>query len=413
MLSLGMAFIAKPRLLMIDELSLGLAPTIIDMLLEIVQQIHENGTTVVLVEQSVNTALKLAHRCVFMEKGEVRFSGPTAELLQRPDVLRAVYLEGSASAVASGDGVRGARAGRARAGPATKVSGNGDERPVTLETVGLTKHYGGITANDDVSLQVREGEIVGLIGPNGAGKTSLFDVISGFTEPDAGRLYLLGQDVTDLAAHLRSRRGLARSFQDSRLWPSLTVREALAVSFEHVIAERSALAAVIPITAVTEAEAEVSGRVDELLQLLGLQAFRDKFVSELSTGSKRIVEIAATMAQRPAVLILDEPSSGIAQKETEELLPFLRGVRDQLDCSMLVIEHDMNLITRLADRIYALDQGAVVAMGTPDEIVRHPRVVESYLGSMAQELQTGGSAPRRPPKAKIQRQTRTTGLKAK
>jgi branched-chain amino acid transport system ATP-binding protein len=149
-------------------------------------------------------------------------------------------------------------------------------------------------------------------------------------------------------------------------------------------------------------------RVDELIELLHLEAFRDKFVSELSTGSRRIVEIAVILAHQPSVVILDEPSSGIAQKETEALGPLLRQVRDHLSCSMLVIEHDMPLITSLADRMLALDQGRVITEGTPDDVINHHLVVESYLGAegYADLVRPDGGARKRKPARKRAAPTR-------
>ena len=397
MLSLAQAFIAKPKLLLIDELSLGLAPTVVESLLEIVRAIHRQGTTVVLVEQSVNTALKVAQRAAFMEKGEVRFEGPTEELLQRPDILRAVFLKGAASkgglqartAQTGRDGQRSPRAMR-------KVRSEILERPTVLKTRGLSKRYGGVVAVDDVDLDLHDGEILGLIGPNGAGKTTVFDLISGFTPSNRGRLEFMGIDVTDWNATQRARAGLGRSFQDARLWQALTVKEAIAVACERHVEITSPVAAIFSTPIADESEREVDRRVEELIELLSLQAFRDKFVSELSTGSRRIVEIAAILAHQPTVVILDEPSSGIAQKETEALGPLLRQVRDHLSCSMLVIEHDMPLITSLADRMLALDTGRVIVEGTPHDVINHPAVVESYLGSEGYaDLMSSGRARRK------------------
>jgi branched-chain amino acid transport system ATP-binding protein len=388
MLSLAQAFIAKPRLLLIDELSLGLAPTIVESLLEIVREIHRNGTTVVLVEQSVNTALKLAKRAAFMEKGEVRFEGPTAELLNRPDILRAVFLKGGASEkkVSKTNGT----SERERKTKRDEIK----QRPVVLKTTGLSKNYGGVLAVDDVNIDLHEGEILGLIGPNGAGKTTLFDLISGFTPTNGGRLEFMGLDVTELSATQRARAGLGRSFQDARLWQALTVREAICVAAERHIDVKTPLAAIFNTPLQQDSEADVFRETEELIELLSLQAFRDKFISELSTGSRRIVEIAAILAHRPSVIILDEPSSGIAQRETEALGPLLRQVRDHLNCSMLVIEHDMPLITNLADRMYGLEQGRVICEGTPEEVINHPAVVESYLGSEGLSELSGNGAKR-------------------
>ncbi len=395
MLSLAQAFIARPKLMLIDELSLGLAPTIVESLLEIVRAIHDNGTTIVLVEQSVNTALKLAKRAAFMEKGEIRFTGPTEELLKRPDILRAVFLKGGARQQQEGQPNRGGSGGRSHAGAQRpRSTGSARERaalerrrkailkrPIVLQTRGLSKRYGGIIAVDDVDLNLHHGEILGLIGPNGAGKTTIFDLVSGFTPTNGGRIEFMGFDVTRWPPSDRARAGLGRSFQDARLWQALTVKEAIAVACERHVDVTSPLPSIFSTPLAQDSEAEVMRRVEELIELLRLGAFRDKFLSELSTGSRRIVEIAAILAHEPTAVILDEPSSGIAQRETEALGPLLRQVRDHLGCSMLVIEHDMPLITNLADRMYALDQGRIIVAGTPQDVINHPAVVESYLGA--------------------------------
>jgi ABC-type branched-subunit amino acid transport system ATPase component len=276
--------------------------------------------------------------------------------------------------------------------PSRKPSKNGQRvgPTVVLETENLTKRYGTVAAVSGLGLALHEGEILGLIGPNGAGKTTVFDLLTGLLPVDDGAVYLAGVDVTDWPAHVRARCGLGRSFQDARLWPSLTVREALAVAMERHVEVPEVLPALVGLPAVGDSEAAVAMRVDELIELLGLGAFRDKFVAELSTGSRRIVEIGAMLAHRPRVLLLDEPSSGIAQKETEALGPLLRDVQHQLACSMLVIEHDMRLITGLADRIVALDLGQVIADGTPAQVTSNARVIDSYLGEMADEVVPAG-----------------------
>jgi branched-chain amino acid transport system ATP-binding protein len=404
MLGLGQAFICRPRLLMIDELSLGLAPSIVQQLLDIVREIHAQGTTVVLVEQSVNVALSLCERAVFLEKGEVRFEGRTEDLLEREDVLRSVFLEGAAAAMgdeaatsssskpheeSEDDAVIGqALAAAPTTMPArTRIDLAALEavgwRPVVaLETVDLRKRFGGIAAVDGVDLKVHQGEILGLIGSNGAGKTTILDLISGFTPLDSGRVMLDGQDVTFWTPDARARARLGRSFQAASLFPSLTVREAVAVALERHIPMRDpftlAFQAIAP--SAKESELDVDLRVEDLIELMGIGAFRDKFISELSTGSRRIVDIACSLAHDPKVLLLDEPSSGIAQRETEQLGPLLQRIQQELGASLLVIEHDMPLITSIADRLICLELGRVIAEGSPDEVINHPQVIASYLG---------------------------------
>ena len=374
MLALAQAFMTKPRLLLVDELSLGLAPTVVGHLLEVLRTVHAAGTTIVIVEQSVNVALTLAQRAVFMEKGEVRFTGPTADLLERPDLLRSVFIR---------QGPRAAAAGPPASPPP-------DDAPVLLSCRGIVKRFGGIHAVDEVDLDLRQGEILGLIGQNGAGKTTLFDCISGFLPIDAGRVELRGRDVTAWAPHERARAGLGRSFQEALLYPSLTTWETIAIAFERHLTSKEMVAAALHLPASYESETDLAGRVEALIDLMGLNAFLDKLLGELSSGSRRIVELACILAQDPAVVLLDEPSAGVAQRETEALGPLLRRVQAYTGCSMLVIEHDMPLIAAVSDEVIALELGGVIARGTPQEVLSHPRVVESYLGTDAAAIARSG-----------------------
>jgi ABC-type branched-subunit amino acid transport system ATPase component/predicted MFS family arabinose efflux permease len=404
MVVLAQALMGQPKLLLIDELSLGLAPVVVEKLLETGRQLASDGITVVLVEQSVNVALTVAERAVFMEKGEIRFAGPTRELLERPDVLRAVFLQGASQAMGNGQARARAR-GRQQ---------DFSEAPPALEVRGLTKSFGGVNAVTDVSLQLREGQILGLLGPNGAGKTTLFDLISGFVLVDSGRVLLHGLDITDLPPDARARLGLGRSFQDSKLFPSMTVGDAIRVAFERHIAVRDPLAAALNLPAVGDSEAAINERVDELIETLGLGAFRNKFVSEISTGTRRLIDLACILAHEPTVILFDEPSSGIAQRETEALGPLLRRIRDITNSSLLVIEHDMPLLTSLADEVVALDLGRVVTQGTPDEVVNDPRVVMAYLGSGHDAVARSGALPvSKPPQKSTQKSTQKQASAAK
>jgi len=414
MLALGMAFIERPRLLMIDELSLGLAPAIVEQLLPIVRDIAAQGTTIILVEQSVNLALTIAQTAYFMEKGEIRFHGPTAELLERPDVLRSVFLEGAQAGMNNGAARNGSTNGVATEPPtlatepppatpapvpndtpaaparleasAGEPHRNGDAPPpVRLGLHDVTRRFGGLAALTDVSLQAAAGEIVGFIGPNGAGKTTLFDAISGFISVDRGTI-VLGEgdnavDVTRLSAAARAKLGLGRSFQDGRLFPNLTVAETVSMAFERHLDARDPVAAALRLPSVWNTEQDVAEEVERLVELLGIADFRDKLVRELSTGSRRIVDLACQLALNPTVMLLDEPSSGIAQREAEALGPLLLRVREQTGATLLVIEHDVPLLLGIADRIVALDLGIVVADGPPADVVNDPVVVHSYLGT--------------------------------
>jgi ABC-type branched-subunit amino acid transport system ATPase component/predicted MFS family arabinose efflux permease len=452
MLGLSMAFMCRPKLLVIDELSLGLAPSIVEELLEVVRSLQARGISIIIVEQSINVALTIADRAYFLEKGEVRFEGPTAELVERDDIVRSVFLSGAApSADTNGDAAPGddgqprdydawTRAqlydlaqqrdlpGRSRMSKAELVAalaaadaataagsgkghgvrardledtselaaiGSGDDdghgRVPLLEVEGLRKRFGGITAVDGTDFVLRDEEILGLIGPNGAGKTTIFDLISGFERADEGRIVLCGIDVTDLSAYQRAWLGLGRSFQDARLAPSLTVAENIALSLERHLYLRDHLASLLNLPGVAQLERDIAWSVHDLIELMNLGAFRDKFARELSTGSRRIVDLAMCIAHEPRVLLLDEPSSGIAQREAEALGPLLRRITEETGCSLLVIEHDMPLITSISDRMIALELGRPLAEGTPAEVTSDPQVVHAYLGGDPAAVQRSGS----------------------
>ena len=413
MLALGMTLLTRPELVMIDELSLGLAPTIVGQLLEVVREVHQRGSTIVIVEQSVNVALQLAQRAVFMEKGEVRFEGPAVELLERPDILRAVFIQGAgAHDAASGNG--SSANGKGRRGRKIKATAKEEARVIAKAVVAtadaaperepvnpdanpvlscneVMKRFGGIAAVDHVDLHVQPGEIVGLIGHNGAGKTTLMDCISGFLTVDGGRIALRGVDVTDWAPHLRAKGAMARSFQDAMLYPGLTVFETIAVARERHLTSRDMFAAALQLPASYESELVVTAVVEDLIELMGLGAFKQKLTGELSTGTRRIVDLACILAQEPKFLMLDEPSGGVAQKETEALGPLLLRIREHTGCSLLVIEHDMPMISTISDRLVALELGRVIAEGPPQEVLAHPDVIASYLGTEESAIKRSGT----------------------
>jgi branched-chain amino acid transport system ATP-binding protein len=184
--------------------------------------------------------------------------------------------------------------------------------------------------------------------------------------------------------------GLQRSFQDARLFPNLTVAENIAIALERHIEVRSAAMAALHLPNVRKSEKKVDKRVERLVNISNLGAYRNKFVRELSTGTRRIVDLACILAADPKVIMLDEPSSGVAQRETEELGPLLLRIRFETGCSMLLIEHDMPLIRSVSDELIALDLGRVVTRGLPDEVVEHPDVVASYLGTSADVINRSG-----------------------
>jgi branched-chain amino acid transport system ATP-binding protein len=254
----------------------------------------------------------------------------------------------------------------------------------------LSVSFGGIRAVNGVSLTVAPREIVGIIGPNGAGKTTLFDLISGFARSDSGEVFLGGRNVTRAGPARRARLGLGRSFQDARLFPAMTVEETIAVALERWVDVTNPLSAALHLPTWAGSERKVGLRVDDLIELLSLEAYRTKFIREISTGSRRVVDLACVVAHRPTVVLLDEPSSGIAQRESEALGPLLIRIRDTLGASLVVIEHDMPLLAGIADRMVALDQGNLLFEGTPDEVLHDPMVIASYLGETQMAIARSG-----------------------
>ncbi len=391
MLALAMSFVMRPRVLLIDELSLGLAPVVVGQLLPIIRRMAADGVTVVLVEQSVNVALTVAERAYFMERGTIMFDGPTQELLDRPDLLRSVFLS---AAGGSDDDADDQAAKQANDGidPVDAVDRAIIDRSAVpvLSVSELAVTFGGIRAVDGTSFDIWPREIVGVIGPNGAGKTTVFDLISGFTPLDVGQIKLNGRNITSMSSSGRAALGLGRSFQDARLFPELTVAETLAIAQERFIGSRGVVSAALHLPMVIDSEQQVALRVDELIELMGLGDYRHSFVHELSTGTRRVVDLACLVAHRPSVILLDEPTSGIAQREVEALAPVIRRLRDEMGASLVIVEHDIPFVSDVSDRLLALEQGQVIATGPPADVLAHPDVIESYLGTNGAAITRSG-----------------------
>ncbi|MET0160464.1 MAG: ABC transporter ATP-binding protein, partial [Acidimicrobiales bacterium] len=248
--------------------------------------------------------------------------------------------------------------------------------------------FGGNHAVDGVSLAVQPGELVGIIGTNGAGKSTLMNAIGGFV-PSTGTIEVLGHDVSGLPPHRRHRLGLGRGFQAAHLYPELTVRETIMVALEA--RERSL---VVPsITGLPPSPGrERRKRADalELIDFVGLGGYAEQFVANLSTGTRRIVELSCLVAADAKLLLLDEPTGGVAQRETEAFAPLILSIREELGAAMVVIEHDMPLIMGISDRVYCLEAGQVIAEGTPTVVRDDPLVVASYLGTDERAIQRSG-----------------------
>jgi ABC-type branched-subunit amino acid transport system ATPase component/ABC-type branched-subunit amino acid transport system permease subunit len=284
-----------------------------------------------------------------------------------------------------------------------------DSLPLDVREVSV--RFGGVVALDGVDIVVRPGEIVGLIGTNGAGKTTLMNVISGLIKPQAGSVRLFGHEVSDLSPDYRAAYGAARSFQDASLFAGLTVMETIQVAMARTN-KVGALSAMVAAPWARANERATRRAAAEIVERFGLRRWADTRTCDLSTGTRRICDLAAQVAAGPKLILLDEPTAGVAQREAEAFGPLMRRVRDELDCAVLIVEHDMPLLMGLCDRVYAMETGRVIAEGTPEAIRHDPQVVASYLGTNEAAIVRSGStgasaAPAMNGKAKQSGRSRT------
>ena len=250
---------------------------------------------------------------------------------------------------------------------------------IALAVEGLTLRFGGLTAVDNISFDVREGEVLSLIGPNGAGKTSAFNAITGYIEPASGEIRYRGTRLTGLKPNAIAARGVVRTFQKTSIFAGQTVHDNVAIG-RHLHARQRTLAILAGLSSVAREEAQLANDVGDILRFVGLKARADTLAHSLPYGELRLLEVAIALAAKPTLLLLDEPVSGMNPVETASFMKLLGEIRAR-GISVLLVEHDMKMVMGASDRIVCLNQGRIIASGTPGDIQGHPEVIRAYLGS--------------------------------
>ena len=248
-----------------------------------------------------------------------------------------------------------------------------------LEADGLAVNFGGIRAVDGVSFAVEPGQVFTIIGPNGAGKTTIFNLVSRIYDPTQGRLIFCDEDITRVPPHEIARRGIARTFQNIELFEHATVLQNLLLGC-HVHTKSRFVEELFFVRRVREQELAHREAVEQVIDFLDLPAYRDSLVLNLPYGVRKVVEMARALCTRPKLLLLDEPSSGLSVEETEDMAFWIQDIRTLLGVTVLMVEHDMSLVSAVSDRVLALNYGRPIAMGTPAEVQAHPEVIRAYLG---------------------------------
>lgn len=246
----------------------------------------------------------------------------------------------------------------------------------------LSKSFGGLKAVSNLDIEINTGELIGLIGPNGAGKTTVFNLLTGVYEPTEGKMFFDGKDVSGLKPYQVTHRGIARTFQNIRLFGDLSVIDNVKIAY-HQHAKYSTLSAILRLPGFFSGEEEMEHKAMELLKVFHLENKARETAKNLPYGEQRRLEIARAMGAQPKLLLLDEPAAGMNPQETRALMELIRWIRDNFKMTILLIEHDMSLVMGVCERIYVLDYGTIIAHGNPDEIKSNPKVIEAYLGEEA------------------------------
>ncbi len=254
-----------------------------------------------------------------------------------------------------------------------------DGNEIILKTDHLCIQFGGLKAVNDVNLQIKKGELYGLIGPNGAGKTTVFNILTGVYKPTSGRVYLCGEDITGKSPIEVNKKGIARTFQNIRLFSNLTVLENVMVGLSNQI-QCNVVQSVLRLPAHKKTEKEFRERAHELLKVFGLDQYADYLASNLPYGKQRKLEIARAMATNPTLLLLDEPAAGMNPNETQELMDDITYIRKNFGITILLIEHDMKLVSGICEKVTVLNFGTELAKGNTADALSDPEVVKAYLG---------------------------------